>query len=108
MNFQENLNVSEGQAEEFLFCFCRESNVPMDYSKFARGRSFYKKKSKSPNSFDTALDSEASPTPLANYLRPPSSDSSHHYPPLREITISPHPSLNDRYKVCYFSLDVCQ
>jgi hypothetical protein len=37
------LDITDAQAEELISCFCREVQVPMDYKKFARGRSLYKK-----------------------------------------------------------------
>ncbi len=79
------MNISESQAEELITCFCREVQVPLDYKKFVRGRSLYKKTirdnmNETPSSMDTQLESDSSTTPSSNYLQLPPHDTSHIYP----------------------------
>ncbi|CAF1155872.1 unnamed protein product [Didymodactylos carnosus] len=90
---QQQLFISEENAEELMCVFCKDAKVPMNYKKFARGRLQYKREerarlreslNKTPSSIDTQLSSDPSSSPSATsqnsrYLQiPPTSMA---YPP---------------------------
>lgn len=83
--------MTEGQADELLWCFCRDANVSMSYRKFARGRLSFKKSIRNRNSVDRITNGNPPPTPSSasssNYLKLPKIDTSDHYP-VRDIDSS--------------------